>query len=411
MSSSNDTTNPFKVLRDNISFSSDEGRVQFQVTLNKAQLNQLLERADRAAIDIDGEFIGKIHQIDLIEPNIARVSGTFLTYPEDATTRTDNVEAPSETVEGIEVNEGTEAEGTESLTSSHQDEPAADSTEEAEEPTITIQASDIDGREVEGTLDIAFSAANGKPHAEIVDVNVPGLNLNSPAIQKINEKFAKEFVMEISDSEPMGVKSIQVRNDALSVAVTTPISDRWLSRIRMGKFALSVPSYSGSEGENYQWPAPWLPVINIRSKAKDESMPRVSIGLIAIGDVAIGLFAAGGVALGAASIGGISLGWWLAAGGIGVSKGVAAAGIALSQTVGLGVLAIAKSLSIGTLALSKGYAFGAVAAAQKAVGIISIGGVTFGVVAIGKHGWGLVPITADTWNAVKMFFGGTSAAV
>ena len=56
------------------------------------------------------------------------------------------------------------------------------------------------------------------------------------------------------------------------------------------------------EGISYQWPAKWLPLLNIRTKANSRKRPKVAVGLIAVGDISVGLISCGGMAVGAETV-------------------------------------------------------------------------------------------------------------
>jgi cytoskeletal protein CcmA (bactofilin family) len=164
----------------------------------------------------------------------------------------------------------------------------------------------------------------------------------------------------------------------------------WGKRLRLGP------------GMSYQWPALWLPIINVRFKGEPDHFPKVAIGLVAVGDIAIGLVsagglavgivAAGGIGLGALAFGGVALGWFLALGGVAVSWWAVAGGVAVSNMVSIGAIAVGR------------FALGAIAIARTAVGAIAIGRTALGVIVVGAHGWGLIPLTSDVFKSLRHLF-------
>ena len=171
--------------------------------------------------------------------------------------------------------------------------------------------------------------------------------------------------------------------------------DKWKSVFPFWKDKLSI-----EDGVSYQWPAKWLPLLNIRSKARGAKRPRVSIGFIAIGDIAIGIISAGGIATGVISAGGVAFGV--------LSLG----GVAHTWFFGIGAVAVVlpgfdmlPGIGIGALSVAlKGFGIGAVAIARSAIGVVAIGQTAFGIIAIGAHGWGLISLTGDAIKSLKHLF-------
>ncbi len=171
--------------------------------------------------------------------------------------------------------------------------------------------------------------------------------------------------------------------------------DKWRSVFPFWRDKLSI-----KDGVSYQWPAKWLPLLNIRSKAKDAKRPRVSIGFIAIGDIAIGVFSGGGISVGVISAGGVAFGM--------LSLG----GVAHTWFLGIGAVAVVlpgfstlPGIGIGALAVAlRGFGIGILAIARSAIGVVAIGRTAFGLVAIGAHGWGLNSLIGDAIKSLKHLF-------
>ncbi len=171
--------------------------------------------------------------------------------------------------------------------------------------------------------------------------------------------------------------------------------DKWKSVFPFWRDKLSI-----EDGVSYQWPAKWLPLLNIRSKAKGAKRPRVSIGFIAIGDIAIGVLSGGGISVGVISAGGVAFG------------ALSLGGVAHTWILGIGAVAVVfpglsmfPGIGIGALSVAlKGFGIGVVAIAHSAIGVVAIGPTAFGLVAIGAHGWGLISLTGDAIKSLKHLF-------
>lgn len=165
-------------------------------------------------------------------------------------------------------------------------------------------------------------------------------------------------------------------------------------RKKWSSFFSSLKVRFGVEnGVSYQWPAKWLPIINIRLRANNGKGPKVAIGLIAIGDIAIGVISGGSMAYGAIAVGGIAFG------------AAVLGGVGHGWLLGLGAVAVSKTIGVGILSVSiSGFGAGIMAISHSAVGLIAIGQTAHGILAVGVHGWGLISFNADAISALKRAF-------
>lgn len=137
--------------------------------------------------------------------------------------------------------------------------------------------------------------------------------------------------------------------------------------------------YCGEFLEEPRWPTGWLPAgyprgywwgFEYRSALEvfglpfihiaygidlRTGLPRVTKGIIAIGNIALGVVAVGGLALGGLAAGGVTLGV------------LAIAGVAIGWSA-IGGVAVALYLAVGGLAISGTYAVGGLAMAPHAIG-------------------------------------------
>ena len=171
--------------------------------------------------------------------------------------------------------------------------------------------------------------------------------------------------------------------------------DKWKSVFPFWKSKIN-----NEEGISYQWPAKWLPLLNIRTKANNKKRPKVAVGLIAVGDISVGLISCGGIALGAISAGGVAFGI------------LSVGGVAHTWAIGVGAVAVVFPLfdilpgfGIGAMVVAmKGIGIGAIAIAHFAIGALAIGPTAFGLVSIGSHGWGLISLAGDAIEFLKHIF-------
>jgi hypothetical protein len=98
-----------------------------------------------------------------------------------------------------------------------------------------------------------------------------------------------------------------------------------------------------------------LPLIHITQGFDPQTgAPRISKGIIAIGQLAIGVFAMGGGAIGGITFGGLSVGV-ISFGGLSIGLLIALGGIALGGWLAIGGLAISLMYALGGFALAPHY--------------------------------------------------------
>jgi len=135
-------------------FSYQNGTASIDLSLNISKLNSIVSGIGGK----DSDFIGKIDKIELIEPNIMRITGDF---------RMEN------------------------------------------------------GKVEPGSIDFAFAARNGALAVQVVQVDISGLSLDSPVIIKFNDTLGKAFNVEVANSNnnQSGVSDVQVKNNKLVISV------------------------------------------------------------------------------------------------------------------------------------------------------------------------------------------------
>jgi len=142
-----------------LNFGINTRAVTITVNLDEGTLNTLLTQVQESVIAVNGEaLLGKIDRIDFIEPDTIRVFGT----------RTQN------------------------------------------------------GNTVEGSFDVNTVLDQGALKASITALNIPGLNMDSPIIQQINNELSAAFSEQISQQQEGTISSVQVTEDALNIVIEVP---------------------------------------------------------------------------------------------------------------------------------------------------------------------------------------------
>lgn len=142
-----------------LNFGINTRAVTITVNLDEGTLNTLLTQVQESVIAVNGEaLLGKIDRIDFIEPDTIRVFGT----------RTQN------------------------------------------------------GNTVEGSFDVNTVLDQGALKASITALNIPGLNMDSPIIQQINNELSAAFGEQISQQQDGSISSVQVTEDALNIVIEVP---------------------------------------------------------------------------------------------------------------------------------------------------------------------------------------------
>jgi hypothetical protein len=76
-----------------------------------------------------------------------------------------------------------------------------------------------EGSEVPGSADLTFSAKDGKLHAEIIAVDINGLDVNHPRVSRINDVLEREIGEAASDSDEVEFVSIEITEDSLELII------------------------------------------------------------------------------------------------------------------------------------------------------------------------------------------------
>ena len=78
---------------------------------------------------------------------------------------------------------------------------------------------------VEGEVELTFSIVDEKPKVEVTWVNIPGLDLASDFVKKINETLSN-LIQDQIDQNGQGaiVKAIYVQDEALKIDIEIPVS-------------------------------------------------------------------------------------------------------------------------------------------------------------------------------------------
>ena len=76
-----------------------------------------------------------------------------------------------------------------------------------------------DGSEVPGSADMTFSVKDGKLHAEIIAVDINGLDANHPRVTRINDVLEREVGKAASDSDEVEFVSVEITEDSLEFII------------------------------------------------------------------------------------------------------------------------------------------------------------------------------------------------
>ena len=76
-----------------------------------------------------------------------------------------------------------------------------------------------DGSEVPGSVDLIFSVKDGKLNAEIIAVDIAGLDVNHPRVTRINDVLEREVGEAASDSDEVEFVSVEITEDSLEFIV------------------------------------------------------------------------------------------------------------------------------------------------------------------------------------------------
>ncbi|GIV67042.1 MAG: LmeA family phospholipid-binding protein [Chloroflexota bacterium] len=78
----------------------------------------------------------------------------------------------------------------------------------------------LGGQRLNGQVELKFSVENDQPKVEVTAINIPGIDLASDAIKKVNEALSKVIRDQVNEAgEGAVIKSIAVEADALKILV------------------------------------------------------------------------------------------------------------------------------------------------------------------------------------------------
>lgn len=142
-----------------LNFGINTRAVTITVNLDEGILNTLLTQAQEGVVAVNGQaLLGEISRIDFVTPDTIQVFGT------------------------------------------------------------TTQ----NGSVVEGSFDLQTVLDQGSLKVNVSAVNIPGLTLDSPGIQEINNQLSAAFTEQISQQQEGAISSVQVTEDALSIVIEVP---------------------------------------------------------------------------------------------------------------------------------------------------------------------------------------------
>lgn len=143
--------------------SLQDGNLNITVRISADRINQLIALAGERVITDNGQIVGEIDSIEMVEPNVVRIHGSY-NLPQGGTTT--------------------------------------------------------------GSMDMAFSAQGGTIKVEVVDVDADGLNLDSEPIRQLNEELEQSFAQDLATHHEGdgGVTSVQIVEDALEINISAPLN-------------------------------------------------------------------------------------------------------------------------------------------------------------------------------------------
>ncbi len=78
------------------------------------------------------------------------------------------------------------------------------------------------GDDIYGSFDVSFSAEDDILKVKIIDLDMPGLELDDPRIEKINQRLEKELTQSVTESNgEVKYKSASVTEDGLKLTIQT----------------------------------------------------------------------------------------------------------------------------------------------------------------------------------------------
>ncbi|GAP10229.1 hypothetical protein BECAL_01392 [Bellilinea caldifistulae] len=82
----------------------------------------------------------------------------------------------------------------------------------------------LGGQRLNGQVELKFSVVNDQPKVEVTAINIPGVDLASDAVKKVNEALSKVIRDQVNQAgEGAVIKSITVEADALKILVEVTV--------------------------------------------------------------------------------------------------------------------------------------------------------------------------------------------
>lgn len=80
-----------------------------------------------------------------------------------------------------------------------------------------------EGSEVAGSADVSFYAEDGKLNAEIIAVDVIGLDINHSRVTHINNVLAQVFSEEVSENDDVEFLNVIITEDAMEITIRVSV--------------------------------------------------------------------------------------------------------------------------------------------------------------------------------------------
>lgn len=84
-----------------------------------------------------------------------------------------------------------------------------------------------DGREVEGSYDVAISAEDKQLHVQIMDVDIEGVDINDPRIEEANRQIESDLATSYRESNgEVEYESVEITDDAMTMVVQARLNNQ-----------------------------------------------------------------------------------------------------------------------------------------------------------------------------------------
>jgi len=78
------------------------------------------------------------------------------------------------------------------------------------------------GTPIEGSFDLQMALEQGALNVRVSAVSIPGISLDSPIIQQINDELSRAFTEQINQQQEGAISSVQVTEDAVALVIEVP---------------------------------------------------------------------------------------------------------------------------------------------------------------------------------------------